>query len=59
MKAPTISSIIWNRKRKNAVGKIVRQKRYASSWICPETGKKRRASFPTKAKAEAPRPKDP
>ena len=53
MNTPNITIITLNRKRENAAGKIVRQKRYASSWVCPETGKKRRISFPTKAKAEA------
>ena len=53
MTTPKITIIIWNRRRKNAAGKIVRQKRYAASWICPETGRKRRISFPTKTKAEA------
>lgn len=53
MTTPKITIITWNRRRKNAKGKIVRQKRYAASWTCPEIGRKRRASFPTKAKAEA------
>ena len=53
MNTPKITIIIWNRRRKTADGKITRQKRYAASWTCPETGKKRRISFATKAKAEA------
>ena len=53
MNTPNISIIIWNRRRKTADGKISRQKRYAASWTCPETGRKRRISFATKAKAEA------
>jgi len=52
MPTPKITIITWNRRRKNAAGKVVRQKRYAASWVCPDTGKKRRASFPTKAKTE-------
>ena len=53
MRTPNVSIITWNRKRKNAAGKVVRQKRYAASWICPETGGKRRIYFSTKAQAEA------
>lgn len=52
MKIPSVSIITWNRKRRNAAGKIVRSKRYAASYVCPETGSRRRISFPTKAQAE-------
>mgnify|MGYP001089679154 CR=1 FL=1 len=52
MTTPNVTIITWNRKRRNAAGKIIRSKRYAASYICPETGNKRRISFPTKAKAE-------
>ena len=52
MKTPNVTIITWNRRRKSAAGKITRSKRYAASWVCPETGNKRRISFSTKAKAE-------
>lgn len=52
MTTPNVTIITWNRKRRNAAGKIIRSRRYAASYICPETGNKRRISFPTKAKAE-------
>lgn len=46
---------IWNRKRKLASGKVQRQKLHVLNWIRPETGKKRRLSFASKAEAEAQR----
>ncbi|NOX41215.1 MAG: site-specific integrase [Alphaproteobacteria bacterium] len=52
MKPPRISITTWNRKRRSAAGKLVRQKRHCVGYICPETGHKRRLSFATKAKAE-------
>lgn len=53
MKTPKVSIIVWNRKRRTATGKLVRQKRYAVSFRCPDTGTKRRVSFATKVEAEA------
>lgn len=43
----------WNRQRTNAAGKLVRERKWTVSFRCPDTGAKRRLSFPTKAKAEA------
>lgn len=43
----------WNRRRKNAAGKMVKTKLFTVNFTCPETGKRRRLSFPTRGKAEA------
>ena len=53
MSLPNVAINIWNRKRRNAAGKLVRQKRYAVQYTCPDTGRKRRLSFATKSEAEA------
>ncbi|WP_449045668.1 hypothetical protein [Paracoccus versutus] len=45
----------WNRRRKLASGKTQRQKLHTLNWTCPETGRKRRLSFASKADAEAKR----
>lgn len=42
----------WNRQRTNAAGKLVRERKWTVNYRCPDTGAKRRLSFPTKAKAE-------
>lgn len=48
----TASIGYWNRKRTNAQGKLIKEKKWVVNFRCPETGTKRRISFPTKAKAE-------
>lgn len=48
---PTIGR--WTRRRRNAAGKRLTDKKWVVNYRCPETGRKRRISFPTKAKAEA------
>lgn len=48
---PTIGR--WTRRRRNTAGKRVTDKKWVVNYRCPETGRKRRISFPTKAKAEA------
>lgn len=45
----------WTRTRSLASGKAKRQKLHTLNWLCPETGRKRRLSFATKAEAEAER----
>ncbi len=52
METPHVTIMKWNRKRTNSVGKTVRQRRYAVSYKCPETGSRRRVSLPTKIEAE-------
>ncbi|MEP0943832.1 MAG: hypothetical protein ABJH63_07720, partial [Rhizobiaceae bacterium] len=52
MKTPKITLAVWHRKRRNADGKLVRQKRHTVNFRCPDTGQKRRLSFNTKAEAE-------
>ena len=52
MDTPKVTIITWNRKRTNATGKAVNQRRFAVSYKCPETGGPRRLSFPTKSAAE-------
>lgn len=47
---PTIGT--WNRKRRNAAGKLIREKKWTVMFRCPDTGGKRRLSFPSKAQAE-------
>jgi integrase len=49
----TITLGTWNRKRRNAAGKLVRQKRHTINYRCPETGGRVRRSFATRAAAEA------
>lgn len=49
----TITLGTWNRKRRNAAGKLVRQKRHTIDYRCPETGGRVRRSFATRAAAEA------
>ncbi|MHC4432446.1 MAG: hypothetical protein ACYTBS_11465, partial [Planctomycetota bacterium] len=51
----TITIGTWNRKRRNAVGKLIRQKRHTINYRCPETGGRVRRSFATRAAAEAAR----
>lgn len=50
---PTIALGLWNRRRRLASGKTPRQKLHTLNWTCPETGRKRRLSFKSKADAEA------
>lgn len=52
---PTITLGLWNRRRKLANGKTQRQKLHTLNWTCPETGRKRRLSFKSRADAEAKR----
>ena len=47
---PTIG--IWKRRRSNAAGNLVTDKKWVVNFRCPDTGRKRRLSFATKAKAE-------
>lgn len=53
MSIPSVAIIVWNRKRRDASGKLVRQKRHAVQYRCPDTGNKRRQSFASKVDAEA------
>lgn len=53
MKQPKITIGIWNRPVKGANGKPTKVKLHTVNFRCPETGRKRRLSFKTKAKAEA------
>jgi len=53
MKQPKITIGIWNRPIKGANGKPTMVKLHTVNFRCPETGRKRRLSFKTKAKAEA------
>ena len=53
MKQPKITIGIWNRPAKLANGKSGKVKLHTVNFRCPETGKKRRLSFKTKAQAEA------
>jgi len=53
MKQPIITVGIWNRPAKGANGKSAKVKLHTVNFRCPETGKKRRLSFKTKAQAEA------
>ena len=53
MKQPKITIGIWNRPVKGTNGKPTKVKHHTVNFRCPETGKKRRLSFKTKAKAEA------
>lgn len=46
---------VWNRKRPLASGKSQNQKLHTLNWLCPETGRKRRLSFASKAEAETKR----
>lgn len=52
MNTTTIKLGIWNRRRKLASGRTLRQKLHTVNWTCPQTGHKRRLSFRTKAEAE-------
>jgi len=52
MKPLKINIGTWQRKRVNAAGKSVKQKRYTVNYRCPDTGQKRRLSFATKLEAE-------
>ena len=52
---PIITLGLWNRRRKLANGRTQRQQLHTLDWTCPETGRKRRLSFRTKADAEAKR----
>jgi len=50
---PKIKIGKWSRPVKGANGKPAKVKRHTVNFRCPETGKKRRLSFKTKAQAEA------
>lgn len=52
MKPLTVNLGTWIRKRSNAAGKQINQKRHTVNYRCPDTGAKRRLSFPTKLEAE-------
>jgi hypothetical protein len=55
MTSLTITISTWNRKRRNAAGKLVRQKRHTINYCCPETDGRVRRSFAARAAAEAAR----